>query len=186
MAFVVARDWRSKGGQRELHDRECLFHPITKGSFVVAVSLEPRHQCLKSLARLVGTLALVGFLHRLEHVGVTRLGKVRAKIPEFMDLAPLDDREVPQNVDECLADAFASVQYAENRLIRSRRSCNIAVHTREFSVEPSHIPRGTFGPSNVITESYDDGLSGHLKAIQHQCRKLATPLAAETGIPRAS
>ena len=22
------------------------------------------------------------------------------------------------------------------------------------------------------TESYDDGLSGHLKAIQHQCRKL--------------
>ena len=34
-----------------------------------------------------------------------------------MDLAPLDDREVPQNVDECLADAFASVHYAENRLI---------------------------------------------------------------------
>ena len=26
---------------------------------------------------------------------MTRLGKVRAKIPEFMDLAPLDDREVP-------------------------------------------------------------------------------------------
>ena len=71
MAFVVARDWRSKGGRRELHDRECFFHPFTKasGSFVVAVSLEPRHQCLKSLARLVGTLALVGFLHRLEHVG---------------------------------------------------------------------------------------------------------------------
>ena len=36
---------------------------------------------------------------------------------EFMDLAPLDDREVPQNVDECLADAFASVHYAENRLV---------------------------------------------------------------------
>ena len=84
--------------------------------------LEPRHQCLKSLARLVGTLALVGFLHRLEHVGVTRLGKVRAKISEFMDLAPLDDREVPQNVDECLADAFASVHYAENRLIDAQAS----------------------------------------------------------------
>ena len=25
---------------------------------------------------------------------------------------------------------------------------------------------------DTITESYDDGLSGHLKAIHHQCRKL--------------
>ena len=39
-----------------------------------------------------------------------------------MDLAPLDDREVPQNVDECLADAFASVHYAENRLIDAQAS----------------------------------------------------------------
>ncbi len=77
---------------------------------------------MKLTDKAVGTLALVGFLHRLEHVGVTRLGKVRAKIPEFMDLAPLDDREVPQNVDECLADAFASVHYAENRLIDAQAS----------------------------------------------------------------
>ena len=34
---------------------------------------------------------------------MTRLWKVRAKISEFMDLAPLDDREIPQNVDERLA-----------------------------------------------------------------------------------
>ena len=42
---------------------------------------------------------------------MTRLWKVRAKISEFMDLAPLDDREIPQNVDERLADTFASVHY---------------------------------------------------------------------------
>ena len=75
---------------------------------------------------------------------MTRLGKVRAKISESMDLAPLDDREVPQNVDECLADAFASVHYAENRRIDAQASlekvCNIAVHTREFSVEPAIYP----------------------------------------------
>ena len=29
---------------------------------------------------------------------------------------------VPQNVDECLADAFASVHYAENRLIDAQAS----------------------------------------------------------------
>ena len=74
MEFVVARDLRSDSG-RASHNREGLFHPFAKasGSFVVAISLEPRHQCPKFLARLVSTLALVGFLHRLEHVGVTRL-----------------------------------------------------------------------------------------------------------------
>ena len=99
-AFVVARDWRSKTGSASFTTVSVSSIPSRRlpGSFVVAVSLEPRHQCLKSLARLVGTLALVGFLHRLEHVGVTRLGKVRAKISEFMDLAPLDDRDVlPEN-----------------------------------------------------------------------------------------
>ena len=60
MAFVVARDWRSKAGSASFTTVSVLFHPFTKasGSLVVAVSLEPRHQCLKSLARLVGTLAL--------------------------------------------------------------------------------------------------------------------------------
>ena len=60
---VVPRDWRSKAVSASF-TTVSVFHPFTKasGSFVVAVSLEPRHQCLKSLARLVGTLALVGFL----------------------------------------------------------------------------------------------------------------------------
>ena len=83
----------------------------------------------------------------------------------------------PKTSTSALRDTFAFVHYTEHRLIdaqpRSRRSCNIAVHTREFSVEPSHGSRGHLGvPSIVIPQSYDDGLSGHLKAIHHQCRKL--------------
>ena len=34
-----------------------------------------------------------------------------------MELASLDNREIPQNVDECFADPFASVHYAENRFV---------------------------------------------------------------------
>ncbi len=107
---------------------------------------------------------------------MTRPGKVRAKIPEFMDLAPLDDREVPQNVDECLADAFASVHYAENRLIDAQASLEKVLQHR--GAHPRVLRRAqpyTQGHLRSIycdTESYDDGLSGHLKAIQHQCRKL--------------
>ena len=68
---------------------------------------------------------------------MTRLGKVRAKISEFMDLAPLDDREVPQNVDECLADAFASVHYAENRLIDAQASLEKVLQQSRCTPESS-------------------------------------------------
>ena len=61
---------------------------------------------------------------------MTRLWKVRAKISEFMDLAPLDDREIPQNVDERLADTFASVHYTENRFIDPQSSLEKVVQHR--------------------------------------------------------
>ena len=65
-ALVQALRSKQKSLDSELHNREGLFHPFAKasGSFVVAVSLEPRHQCLKSPARLVGTLAFVRWCFR--------------------------------------------------------------------------------------------------------------------------
>ena len=123
-----------------------------------------------------GTLALVGLLHRLEHVGVTRLGKVRAQISEFMDLAPLDDREVPENVDERLANTFASVYHAENRLIDAQSPLEKvlqqsgayrSVLRRAQPYSQRHLPS-----IYCDTNNYDDGLSGHLKAVHHQRREL--------------
>ena len=107
---------------------------------------------------------------------MTRLWKVRAKISEFMDLAPLDDREIPQNVDERLADTFASVHYTENRLIDAQTPLEKVLqhrgaHARVFRRTQPYA-QGHLRPIYCDTESYDDGLSGHLKAIHHQCRKL--------------
>ena len=169
---------RSNSGRASFRNCEGLFHPFAKasGSFVVAISLEPGHQCPKFFARLVSTLALVGFLHRLAHVGVTRLGKVRAKISEFMELAPLDDREVPENVEERLADTFASVYHAENRLIDAQSSLEKvlqqsgaygSVLCRAQPYSQRHL-RSIY----CDTKSYDDGLSGHLKTVHHQRREL--------------
>ena len=92
-----------------------------------------------------------------------------------MDLAPLDDREIPQHVDECLADTFASVHYTENRLIDAQASLEKVLqhrgaHPRVFRRAQPYT-QGHLRSIYCDTESYDDGLAGHLKAIHHQCRK---------------
>ena len=96
----------------------------------------PRHHVPDSFyARLVSTLALAeGFPSSSgATLGVTRLLEGTSEDFGFMDLAPLDDVEIPQNVDERLADTFASSTTqridSSTRKPRSRRSCNIAVHT---------------------------------------------------------
>ena len=51
-----------------------------------------------------------------------------------MELASLDNREIPQNVDECFADPFASVHYAEKSIRRS------AIPAREGSATSRCTP----------------------------------------------
>ena len=93
-----------------------------------------------------------------------------------MELASLDDHEIPQNVDECLADTFASVHHTENRFIDPQSPLEKVLQHR--GAHPRVLRRTqpyTQGHLRSIycdTESYDDGLSGHLKAIHHQRRKL--------------
>ena len=89
------------------------------------------------LRALSALLHLVGFLHCLEHVGVTGLGKVRAKISEFVDLA-MRDPPKRRRVLCGLPLPPSTTQRIDGRRWRnprSRRSCNIAVHTQEFSVD---------------------------------------------------
>ena len=79
---------------------------------------------------------------------MTRLGKVRAKISEFMEVAPLDDREIPQNVDECLADAFASVHDTENRFIDPQSSLE-KVRARQLAPSRSKTARLHYSSKSV-------------------------------------
>ena len=102
---------------------------------------------------------------------MTGLGKVRAKISEFVELASLDNREIPQNVDECFADPFASVHYAENRFVDPQSPLEKVLqhrgaHPRVFRRAQPYT-QGHLRSIYCDTESYDDGLSGHLKAIHH-------------------
>ena len=104
----------------------------------------------------------VGFLHRLEHVGVTRLWKVR----RFR----VYGRPLPQNVDERLADSSVHRESTHRRAKpRSRKTVE--------SVEPSHMPRGC--PSIVIPRVTTT-------AVRPPQGSSVASSNDETGIPRAS
>ena len=90
----------------------------------------------------------------------------------------MDDREVPENVEERLADTFASVYHAENRLIDAQSPLEKVLQqsgaygTRSLSSPAIWSAVATFVLIYCDTKSYDDGLSGHLKTVHHQRREL--------------
>ena len=92
-----------------------------------------------------------------------------------MDLAPLDDREVPQNVDECLADAFASVHYAENRLIDAQASLEKVVPSIYSSARTELAKLLIYGLFRKIRVLAQDGIDAR-KAYDELVAKW-TPLA---------
>ena len=93
----------------------------------------------------------------------------------------MDHGEIPQNVDSALPDdrCFACRplhrESTHRRANPAREGPATSRCTREItsSVEAQpYVPGATFVAHLFDTESYDGGLSEHLKAIHHQCRKL--------------
>ena len=153
----------------------CIFHPFSEGFRQLRRSHFARTTNTSArslLARVNSTLALVGFLHRLEHVGVTRLWKeTSARFRSSWIWHLSNDREIGQNVDERLADT-SCLRPLHRECDSSTRPTTLekvlqhcGAHARVIRrTEPLSSSRCTFVPSIVLPTRYDDGLSGHLKA----------------------
>ena len=110
-----------------------------------------------------------------ELLGRATLLQVRAKVPKFVELAPLHDREITEHISHRLDDSLAAIHDAEHATIDSKTSLQVLKQRRaQGRVLRRADAQAEWHLRSIRCDSkaYDDRVPGNLETIDHQGQQL--------------